>query len=131
MFDYEEKIGHYVLPQEAMRQLVIAIVLRALLDYRVTLFANLYKTSVGYDIQKTKAIADIERFFEEMGFDNYISIPSKIIAFQNELDKIALPICDGDLDHFRCPLCGGLVTVKQKRDTKKAACNGCFFKVTA
>lgn len=139
--ELEDSGGRWVFPDEAARQLVIAVVLRAVLDYRNDLYSCIVLTPNGYDIEKNNAIQSFETFFQDIGFDNYKALPEKVIDFRREVDKIPFSAIETGTKHFKCPLCGGDVTVKRganKRFTrqlldraKRATCDTCQFKIFA
>lgn len=141
---YEDEVGRAVTPEEAMNNLVSAIVLRAVLDYRDELFyATTSDEDANYYILKTQGIRELEMFFNNIGFLLYKDLPDKIIDFKKKVDKLKpRDFTPGKEKSYICPICGGTVNCKkvkipnkhshngQKPFENRVSCNGCLMRVS-
>ena len=127
---YEE--SHAVTPQEAAHNLVAAIILEGVLEYRRLLINNLMKNADGYYIKTSSAMKDLENFFELIGFKPYSRLSGGVLSFQQEIAK------DPNRESFICPICKGHVHSKLMKTRSKFAaydmerrytCEGCQIKM--
>lgn len=133
-----------VTQEEAMRNLVSAILLRGVLDYREMLVENISWGDNDCDIRPTASMLEMERFFNNMGFD----LHKKLIHGVSQFACIAknLPEEDykiGNTNAFICPICGGKVHAAYTRvrtsfsstpnarytKVKKCGCRDCQLKM--
>lgn len=121
-----------VTEKEALHNLVSAVILNGVLEYRRQLIANLVGDEGAYYIQKTSLMDELENFFTIIGFDLYKRLPDKVIAFRNKVDAMN-PNKD---DYFICPICGGRVTSKvykiraiKDAQERRYSCDSCLIKM--
>lgn len=136
--------SQFVSKEEAMRNLVSAILLRAVLDYRDMLVENIVWNGIDCDIQPTQAMMDMEHFFKNMGFDMYKKLIDGVVKFA----KKAKTVKDEDFKNknsnaFTCPVCGGKVRANyvkvrtvyitnrgwNTKQVKKCGCQDCLLKM--
>ena len=127
---YEE--SHTVTPEEAVNNLVAAIILEGVLEYRRLLINNLTKNADGYYIRASSGIRELEKFFDLIGFKPYSRLYDGVLSFQKEIIK------DPNRDSFICPICKGHVHSKLMKTRSKFAaydmerrytCDGCQIKM--
>lgn len=127
---YEE--SRAVTPEEAVNNLVAAVILEGVLEYRRLLINNLMKNADGYYIRTSSGIKELEKFFELIGFKPYSRLSGGIVSFQQEIVK------DPNRESFICPICKGhvhskLVKVRSKFRTcdmeRRYICDGCQIKM--
>lgn len=121
--------SHAVTAEEALNNLVAAVILNGVLEYRRLLIANLELTPEGYAIHQSSGIKELENFFKLIGFAPYTKLSSGVISFQREIDK------DVNRASFKCPICGGQVRSKVVKSKSKFftatkrhySCEGCLI----
>jgi len=127
---YEE--SHTVTPEEAVNNLVAAVILEGVLEYRRLLINNLTKNTDGYYIHSSSGLKELENFFELIGFKPYSRLSGGILSFQQEIVK------DPNRISFICPICKGhvhskVVKVRSKFRTydteRQYICDGCQIKM--
>lgn len=135
MDEYQELCyaeSHAVTPQEAVHNLVAAIILEGVLEYRRLLIANLMKNVEGYFIKHSSGMNELENFFKLIGFTPYKKLYGGVLAFQQEIAK------DPDRESFTCPICKGRVHSKLMKTRSKFSaydmerrytCEGCQIKM--
>lgn len=142
--EYYEESARYVTPEEAMKNLVSAVILRAVLDYRDAVLMNTLQDNYGeYYIYKTKSIKELETFFEDVNFKLYTSLPDKIIKFKKTVNELTPDdFIEGKEKSYICPICGGTVKChrfkvpsKHSHGGKKlyenrVMCEGCLIKAS-
>ena len=143
MDEYYNNNARYVTQKEAATNLVSAVILQGVLDYRKELLLCVKKDLNGnYILKKDSACLDLERFFEDMGFHLYKKLPDGILKFHEQAMEIPDDVFENkDKANFFCPICGGEVvgsTRKQRvmiapatlrhATLKVATCTGCGFK---
>lgn len=130
--------------EEAMRNLVSAILLRAVLDYRDMLVANVSWDEHGCDIQPTQHMLDMERFFKNMGFDMHKKLIDGVARFAQQAKAVKdEDYSSNNKNVFTCPICGGRVKAGYAKvrvaymtssgyktsKVKKCSCQDCLLKM--
>ena len=145
MDEYYNENARYVTKEEAVHNLLAAVLCQAVFDYRKELFLCIGKNFNGeLVLTKNDTVKDLERFFDNMGFPLYKKLPDGILRFHS----LSLQIPDEKFKDkhnrnadFVCPICQGtplLSTRKQKvmlrpKDPRYAMikivqCSGCGAK---
>ena len=130
MDDYEnqyyEETGHAVTPEEAVRGLLSAVVLRGVMDYRDALLNNICANEYGeYYISQSHTIKELEFFFRNIGFDLHRTLPDKILEFKREMDRLTMEDFEpGNEKSYICPICGGVVSCRKVKLAPQHTCNG-------
>ncbi len=141
--EYYTDSSRVVTPQESMQNLVAAVVLRGVLDYRENLIQNVQAGGQGYYIKANSVQIEAERFFRDINFMSYIRLPAGVIAFREKMDEILRKGINraSREDVFRCPICRGIVDAKRikvpqreqfmvpYKERWKFACRGCLIKM--
>ena len=140
--DNEEvsELSRFVSPEEAAKDLVNAIVLQAVLDYRESLWNNVYRSADQYSINRSQIIDECEYFFKDINFKLYKKLPDQILEFYRKFDLLPDDIVtEKAKDAFKCPICGHGVEVRYvkipsrnlmnaRSRAKKAYCPSCLMK---
>lgn len=132
--------SRFVSPEEAAKDLINAIVLQAVLDYRESLWNNVYRSADQYSINRSQTIDECEYFFKDINFKLYKKLPDQILKFYRNLDLLPDDIVTGkEKDAFKCPICSHGVEVRYVKipsrnlmgthsRAKKAYCPSCLMK---
>lgn len=145
MDSYNEELydcARTVTPQEAVNELLSAVILRAVLDYRDAVRDSITVNDGDYSIENSYSIIDLERFFHDVNFKLYPRVRHGVLEFRklvDSFDKKKLTKDDSILA-FKCPICGGSVMGKiakvrvKDRNRKynwynKFHCDGCLFSI--
>lgn len=139
---YDEDLsGHYVNEKDAVKNLVMAVVLQAVLDYRRAILASINKRKDGtYYIEKNADMIECENFFNDVDYPLYKVLPDRVLRFKmasDAIDKKSLSYHNKKV--FACPSCGGQVYARTTKHMSKinrtgtvdhylVSCNSCGLK---
>lgn len=131
--------GRSVSPEEAMHELMSAVILRGVLDYRDECEKCVVHRNDEWYISESGEMKDLERFFKDINFKLYPRVRDGVLEFMKDVYETKTNLTDEDSEVlFKCPICNGDVTgkltkvrvhAKGKRfDTyKKFHCSSCLF----
>lgn len=132
--------SRYVSPEEACKDLVNAIVLQGVLDYRDAIWDGVRKNGDQYYIQRNDTIEECEHFFKDTNFKLYKKLPDQILEFYRIFDNLPdETVINKSKNAFKCPICNHEVEVRYVKvpsrnlmnahaKAKKAYCPSCLMK---
>lgn len=128
-----------VTPEESVHELISAVILRGVLDYRDEVAKCVVNDDGWWYVQESATMKDIERFFNDVNFTHYPRVRDGVLEFMKKVRTSTVPLTEDESESlFKCPICNGDVTGKISKvrvhaagksfeKYKKYHCSGCSF----